>query len=533
MLTASLGEIQGALLTYTDLEAEQLPPSPENPVEQLLVHVTSDYSLRIFCANDILNAPPDPGNVSSVFYFISRFPLRIEAPFSNEVQRILGLLNPLLPLGTLELHSEDGLFFRYMLLTEEAVLDGLLALDIILALKQLLPFVFDWLIDVLSQNLPISNEAQQKMRQRFRELVNQVPLLESPTALAAQWPRTQANIHWKSALLALSLAVISMISAYAFGPLNGLLIGLSLILTHGSVFYAWHRYRNHQARLREGKRFDRFSWQLLEIEAIKLAYQDESLTRHRQEVVNKLNQLAKEGVTFPADIVRLRFRIRFLKGLQEHLFDRSHLLKQQRQELEDNRILIAKKPQQVNSLKQQLIASELPSEDLLMQNLRVTLDYLEFPVRQVLSPQGVSPILLVQLREHLPPLSLRWMQQWHFGAEQPLYTWMLCADQSLPLTIPAAAWPRVQEVLRLFNRFLPLGTLICDYQRSRIYLRYRFVRLRGDLSTMLVMEIMEVMATFGERLHQRVGECLRQEKRLENILHEAELDFQGLTSEAS
>jgi len=171
MLTASLGEIQGALLTYTELETEQLSPSHDNPVEQLVIHLTPDCPLRIFCANDILNNTTDPKNVSSVFYFISRFPLRVEAPFVKEVQRILGLLSPLLPLGALELHPEDGIFFRYMLLTEEAILDGLLALDIILALQQLLPLVFDWLTDVLSQNLPISAEAQEKMRQHFRDLI--------------------------------------------------------------------------------------------------------------------------------------------------------------------------------------------------------------------------------------------------------------------------------------------------------------------------------------------------------------------------
>ncbi len=533
MLAASLGEIQGALLTYTELETEQLPPNPENPVEQLVVHLNSEYSLRIFCANDILNNTAEPGSVSSVFYFISRFPLRIEAPFVKEVQRILGLLNPLLPLGTLELHSEDGIFFRYMLLTEEAILDGLLALDIIQALKQLLPLIFDWLIDVLSQNLPISSESQQKMRKHFRELIKNLPVLEPPAAVAAQWPRSSPDIHWRSVMLGTSISVVTMASAYALGALNGLLIGLTLLLTHGTVFYAWHRYQSNQTKQQERKRFDRFSWQLLEVEAIKLAYQEQALEIHRQEVLNKLNHLAKENVNFPSDIVRLRFRIRFLKVLQEHLFDRSHLLGQKRQELEDNRSLLAKKPPLASSAHQKWVSSGLQYEDLLMQNLRVTLDYLEFPVRQVISTQGISPVVLVQLRPHLPPLSLRWMQQWHLGSESPRYTWMLCADQSLSLTIPEEAWPRVQEVLRLFNRFLPLGTLICDYQRNRIYLRYRFVRLRGDLSTMLVMEIMEVMATFGERLHQRVGECLKQEKHLENILHEAELDFQSLTSEAN
>ena len=170
------------------------------------------------------------------------------------------------------------------------------------------------------------------------------------------------------------------------------------------------------------------------------------------------------------------------------------------------------------------------SEDMLLQNLMVTLDYLDFKARFISENEDVSPTLLVKMRPLLQPLTLRWIRPWHEQTPAPEYTWMLCLDQQIPIYIPDEAWPRVKEVTRLFNRFLPLGSLTVDYQRHQVALRYRFVRLRGDLSPLLVMEVMEVMATFAERLQHCVQSCLDGRAHIENIIYEAEQEFLSLQS---
>lgn len=248
-------------------------------------------------------------------------------------------------------------------------------------------------------------------------------------------------------------------------------------------------------------------------------------------MIQKLAHLASEPVQFPSDIVRLREQMLFLRHLQSHLIQRSHQVKLKRQELQHNRTLLLQERKVLAlkaadpQLKTDSALAGLSSEDMLLQNLLVTLDYLDFKARFITSSEDVSPVLLVKMRPLLQPLTLRWVRPWHTQTPAPEYTWMLCLDQQIPIHIPESVWPRVKEVTRLFNRFLPLGSLIMDHQRSQVALRYRFIRLRGDLSPLLVMEIMEVMATFGERLQHCVQACIDGRRHIENILYEVEQEF--------
>lgn len=524
MTTASLDEIQGALLTYTELQAQQMEADAEHPVNQLLVDL-GGYGLRIFCANEVLSEDDEPHSVSSVFYFICHLPNPPSPAVLPEVRRMLGILNHLLPVGTLELQAEDGLFFRHMLLTEEQVLDGLLALDLIVALEQILPPLFDWLQQVFEQVPPIEKEQQMRIKNQFQTLLQRVPVFE-PIPLAKLPATQQRSLLWKSWWVSgWLLAALSGFLAVNSGPLwlGGTVFILACL---GTSWWLVHQNQKQSVSQQQLKQ-TQFSWQLLEVEAIKLAYQEHALEQHRLRVQQKLTLLSNQPAAYPSDIVRLRFQIRFLRTLQSHLFQRSHHLKMRRQEVESNRSQLLKPTLELPLLKP-TPDSELSSEDMLMQNLLTTLDYLDFSVKMTTLKNQFSPVLLVQMRDQLPPLSIRWLRNWHLGKLPPQHTWLLCVDQTLPLQIPEEAWPRVHEVLRVFNRFLPLGALICDYQHQRVYLRYRFVRLKGDLSAMLVMEVMEVMATFGEQLLQRLQECVTQHKHLETILDEAEADFHRL-----
>lgn len=533
---SSLDEIQGALITYTNLQTEQVEADSVHPVRQLFVKLAStgqDYVLRIFCANDVLDANHD--DVSSVYYFVARYPEDIPVPLRRELNRLLGVLNHLLPLGNLELHPEEGLFFRHMLLTEDNSLDGLLALDIVLGLEALLPKVFNWVHEVLTHVAP--GEIQQDLRDQFKSLLTQIPLLETlalpppPETSAHPGPWPQSLLYCLGLMLTL---LVSLLAGFSLGPVWGLAAAGLLTLANYAAILNYHRRYSRLRELREQQRQLRFYWQLLEVESIKLAHQDQSLDLQQQQVQQKLAQLSAQPVDYPSDILRLREQMLSLRQLQSRLSQRALQLRQKREELEQSRFQLLRERLSLMPEAEPLnpplngIEDSYGSEDLLMQNLVVTLEYLDFQIQTLGHADGSSPVVQVSPRAGAPAITIRWLRRWHLAGEQPQHTWMLCFDLTLPIEIPADAWPRIHELLRVFNRFLPLGALICDYSRNRLTLRYRFVRLRGDLSTLLVMEILEVMACFGERLQQRLSECITQTKHLETILDETEQDFQTL-----
>lgn len=540
-LIGSLAEVKGALLTYTDLQLDQTE-NAEQDIEQLFIAFNPACTLRVFCANTLLPPESQPQNlknqekVSSVFYFVSRYPHSVPGRLNSEVRRLLSVMNQLLPIGSLEVHDE-GIVFRYMLLSEERILDGLLALDVIRGLEKILPAVFEWLDALLQEDAPLEHH-KKKVKQHFQALLHQMPVL-SPVPLTQISP-PQRPSRFGPAQLQLALAISScLLMATLFMNLDFLsalfgCIGIGLAYT--LIMRLWQQ-QFQQQQIRENRRRQlQFSWQLLESEGIKFAYQEHVLEQHRHEMIQKLAHLASEPVQFPSDIVRLREQMLFLRHLQSHLIQRSHQVKLKRQELQQNRSLLLQERKLLThkspdpQLNNDSALAGLSSEDMLLQNLLVTLDYLDFKARFVTLEGEVSPVLLVKMRPLLQPLTLRWVRPWHTQTPAPEYTWMLCLDQQIPIHIPESAWPRVKEITRLFNRFLPLGSLILDHQRSQVSIRYRFVRLRGDLSPLLVMEVMEVMATFGERLQYCIQSCLDGRRHIENILYEAEQEFMSLQS---
>ncbi len=548
-LLGSLAEVKGALLTYTDLEVKQIEDA-QREVEQLFIHLSENCTLRLFCANALLqpnpSSQPDPSNspspsghetekVSSVFYFVSRYTEPISHVLNTELHRLLSVINRLLPIGALEVH-EEGVVFRYMLLSEERILDGLLALDVVRGLQQLLPAVFEWLDQLLHQPHPVSAQQLEKVKSHFQDLLTRMPILQPVhlNQLPAPHRITQRGAHLQMALALSSCLLVASLfvnaTDWSTALVGSALVGCMYVL----IMRLWQHQYYRQARQRKKRKQLQFSWQLLESEGIKFAYQEHVLEQHRHEIIEKLTGLKHEPVQYPSDIVRIREQTLFLRHLQSHLIQRAHQVKLKRKELQKNRTLLLqeRKTLDVRSTQSPLhmdsALAGLSSEDMLLQNLLATLDYLDFKARFVSAEDDVSPVLLVKMRPLLQPLTLRWIRPWHEHQPAPEYTWMLCLDQQIPIYIPDEAWPRVREVVRLFNRFLPLGSLTLDYQRHQVALRYRFVRLRGDLSPLLVMEVMEVMATFAERLQHCVQSCLDGRVHIENILYEAEQEFLSL-----
>ena len=206
----SLAEVKGALLTYTHLNVEQLEDEQQD-IEQLFVGLSPSCTLRIFCANALLAAETQQApaakeeKVSSVFYFVSRYPAVIPGRFNRELRRLLSVMNQLLPIGGFEIHDE-GVVFRYMLLSEERILDGLLALDIIQGLEKILPAVFEWLDALLQEENPSEHQRHQ-VKQHFQHLLNQMPIL-NPVALTQVTPLAGPS-RWGGAQLQLWFAISS------------------------------------------------------------------------------------------------------------------------------------------------------------------------------------------------------------------------------------------------------------------------------------------------------------------------------------
>lgn len=524
MQNYGLDEIQAALTGYAGLPCEQIAAG-EHPVSQLLVQLTQGEILRLFCANESFEGSEE---VSAVFYFVVRFPGDIPPAFQAELKKLLSVLNQLLPLGTLELDPDEGLFFRHMLLTETPAIDSLLALDLVQGIDALLPQVFGWLQEVLAQ--AGLGDSQSLVREHFRQLLQQSPLFETlePTRpLPLTVRRMPAN------LLAAGGVGLSLLSgglaAFSAGPIWGLTLGLSSLTIVLWLHWLQRQRRGQDDSYRQQLRQLRFYWQLLEIEAIKLNHQALAFDQQREAIELRLAELGAREVTFPADVLRLREQMLSLRRLQAQLDQRGELLDQQRQELDHSRFQLMRNRSSLlpdAAPLESVTETQLNAEDMLMQNLITTLEYLDYQVRSF-SRAGV-PILEVSPRNGAPAISIRWLRRWHLASRAPEHTWMLCFDLTLPVTVPTAAWPRIQELLALFNHFLPLGTLICDYRRNQITLRYRFIRLRGDLSALLVMEILEVMGSFGLKLQQRLLECLDPQRSLDQILSETEHDFQSL-----
>ncbi|MBF2051897.1 MAG: hypothetical protein IGS03_00355 [Candidatus Sericytochromatia bacterium] len=528
----SLSEVRGALLTYTDLHC---PPDPlaDEGVPQLWVELQSGYLLRIFCANQLLSTPDKP-DVSGVFYFVLRCPVQLPDSARPEVQRLLDVLNKLLPFGALELQADDSdLFFRHLVLTETATLDGLLGLDLVLALQSFLPAVMTWLQSVIQQ-APLGDSLhQQDLRQAFQALLKQLPPPLQPVPdtslgpLTKKAPRGTPLQRSIAGALVLSLASTALLGSVSLSL--GFFIGGLIIL--GGCFVGLRRQQQAEEAQKNQKQQQQkqFFWHMLEVETIKLAYQDHALERHRHEVSDKLQHLAQTPIAYPSDIVRLRQQTRFLKQLQSHLLDRSHQLKLQRQELEDNRFQFFRnnlfQPSE-RPLSQPLQTGDA-AEDLLMQNLVLSLSYLDFQLKVNTAPELPQPLVLVYMRPDLPPVRLFWQRQWH-PEPAPRHSWMLGFE--LKLALPQRLHPEeIQALLDVFRRFLPLGCLLLNPETTSLCLRYHFVRLRGDLSTLLVVEILEVLASFGERIQAQLQACQQPDKDLQVLLQETEAAFEALT----
>lgn len=529
----SLSEVRGALLTYTELPCSTDPLTDE-AVPQLWIELQKDCLLRIFCGNNLLSSPDKP-DVSGVFYFVMRCPVEVPVQNQADIQRLLDVLNTLLPFGALELQPEEqGVFFRHLLLTESAALDGLLGLDLVLALQAFLPAVMDWLQAVIQQAPLPDAISQEAIRSQFQALLERLPPPErAASAQGVFAPRTTRKAY---SPLQLSIAVSLLVSFAAIVLLGGFGQSLSLgffaggltILAGSFVGLRLQQGADRAQKDRKQAQQKQFFWHLLEVETIKLAYQDHALERHRHQVSDKLHQLGQTSVIYPSDILRLRQQMRFLKQLQAHLLDRSHQLKLQRQELEDNRFEFLKTQlfQQPDSGLSENLHTGAAAEDLLIQNLVLTLNYLDFEVKVSPDEGQAPPLVLVYVRPDLPPIRLFWQRQWH--VEGPRHSWMLSFELNLPLA-EGLSLSETQALLGVFRRFLPLGSLLFNSQHNSLCLRYRFVRLRGDLSAMLVVDILEVLASFGERIQTQLQAWQQHDKDLPQLLQETEAAFQAMT----
>ena len=374
-LLGSLAEVKGALLTYTQLDIKQVEDA-QKEVEQLFIGLSEDCTLRLFCANSLLQSTPENEKVSSVFYFVSRYTEPISHVLNAELHRLLSVINHVLPLGSLEIQDE-GVVFRYMLLSEDRILDGLLALDIIRGLENLIPAVFEWLETLLQQSQSIGPKKTEPVKQHFRQLIEKMPILE-PVQLGGLTAPKHKSSQWDEQLqllLAVSSCFLVATLFMQFDFISSLLGSIVVACIYVITIRLWHHQYYRLQRQQKRQKQLLFSFQLLESEGIKFAYQEHALEQHRHEMIQKLANLANEPVQFPSDIVRLREQMLFLKHLQSHLIQKAHRVKLKRQELQKNRTLLLQERKVIAQhaaqphLNSDSALAGVSSEDMLLQNL--------------------------------------------------------------------------------------------------------------------------------------------------------------------
>lgn len=534
---SELDEIQAALIAYSELPSQKQLVDRDSPLQELAISLNSgkDYILKVLSSRQYLeqepisldqsaklSANPELPESSSVFYFQAHYPHKLSRVLHKDLQRLLEILNQLLPIGRLEILPELELVYRYTLLSEKTSektgLDSLLVLDVVLGIKGFLPAIFDWLEQVLLQSQ--SGRLSEALRQQFRQLLQILPSLTHPETTSAlksarvfPWRKLQLGVLGLTALLCLLWQPGVWTTLLALG--TGLL--------SGRLYWLLHQEK--------AQRQLTFYSQLLEIETTRLAYQHHSMHQQRHYLDQRMAELEAQPIDYPADILRLRQQMMSLRQWQEQLQTREASVDLKHRELEQNRFELFKKQLRFKSAPKRLELFKLTPldskndcpEDLLLQNFAHSLDYLGYEIQ--FRPHDAG-FMQIQIPGSPLAVHLHWLQRWHQA--HPRHSWMLYLDLPLPLKVSEASWLETQKILRLFSQYLPLGTLLYDFNHQQLSLRYQMLRLRGDLNPWLLIEALELLSSFGEHLQQRLRDYLTGHKSLELVLKESEQALEEL-----
>ena len=169
---------------------------------------------------------------------------------------------------------------------------------------------------------------------------------------------------------------------------------------------------------------------------------------------------------------------------------------------------------------------KIPSnpEQFLFSNLKQTLTFLDFKLQNEHEKSEFS----VSTPSQPDPVYVGYRTHWNESCSQGGHSWMIVFYYPFPLKIPHEKLAEVSTLITMSNRFLPLGTLVLDAQNMAVGMKYHFIRGQGDISSFLVIEIIELLVFFGGKIAVKLEEFLLSDKTMSEILKATESEFHSL-----
>jgi hypothetical protein len=553
-----LKDIYSVLLTRYQREAQWFEAGPEQTALLLPLGVESDpVQLQLFSADAPVRLPQeDHAPSTGILYFFSEFALPGENFSSAELAKLLSYLNYILPLGSLELSPARSIYYRYGLLTEAPWVESRSATDIVLLLDQLLPRFKAWLEKILTGQPPISADLYQELRHDFQDLLNHRVRSRVAYPPARSLPRERLS-EIRHGLGYFGVGFTAVVASTLLTPWMGSSLGLGLgLLTlipgFGLVYRSQMNHRKlHRIQKKQAK-FE-FYFQILESEQTRVSSHIQQIQSYRDQNDFSLMHMRQSAPESPSQLLRLHTQSKQIVAFQERLLERSTDLKKRKADLELSTEHLKLEHQLfVSGLEQKTNASvvvrspeiqpfvEEPLWPLLLR-LASMLNYLDFQTTPCPHPEdSAKGVLLVDLPQRPQALQISALADWlpteEFGSQvleketqqAPQQSMMLCFQVGLDLALPPDKLNETAELLVHFNRFLPIGAIQLQPQTREIVFRHHFVRLQGDISNFLIIEILEILSFFSQKIGEKLNDFFHSDKTMSEILSDTETEFLSL-----
>lgn len=531
-----LKDIYSVLLTRYQREAQWFEVGPEQTALLLsLGREAEPVQLQIFSAEAPLRLPPeDQTPQTGILYFFCEFALAGENASTAELAKLLSYLNYVLPLGSLELSPNRSIYYRYGLLTEVPWIESRSATDIVLLLEELLPRLKAWLDKVLNPVPPVSADLFQELRSDFQDLLQLRLRTGNPHPVSRPVSRERLS-ELRHGLGYFGVGFTAVVASTLLTPLIGSSWGLGLgLLTllpgFGLIYRSQMKSRQIQRVQKKQAKFD-FYFQILASEQARVnthLAQIQSYRDHNDYALMHLRQSAPES---PGQLLRLHTQSKQIVEFQERLLERSTDLKKRKADLELSTEHLELEQQLFLSELETPLPSKVPEHPAplwqLLLRLSTMLDYLDFQTTP--SPHPEDPdkgVLLVDLPQRPQALQISAHTDWITG--EPTQSMMLCFQVALNLTMPPHKRNETAELLVHFNRFLPIGAIQLHPHTHEIVFRHHFVRLQGDISNFLIIEILEIISFFSQKLSEKLNVFFHSDKSMSEILSDTETEFLSL-----
>ncbi len=561
-----LKDIYSVLLTRYHREAQWFEAGPEQTALLLPLGADPDpVQLQLFSADAPVRLPQeDHAPSTGILYFFSEFALPGENFNSADLAKLLSYLNYILPLGSLELSPARSIYYRYGLLTEAPWVESRSATDIVLLLDQLLPRFKAWLEKILTGHPPISADLYQELRHDFQDLLNHRvrSRLAHPPARSLPRERLSEIRHGLGYFgVGFTAVVGSTLLTPWIGSSWGLGLGLlTLIPGFGLVYRSQMNHRKlHRIQKKQAK-FN-FYFQILESEQTRVSSHIQQIQSYRDQNDYSLMHMRQSAPESPSQLLRLHTQSKQIVAFQERLLQRSTDLKKRKADLElstehlklEHQLFVSGLEPKTNA---SIIAAspeiqpfgEEPLWPLLLR-LASMLNYLDFQTTPCPHPEDPAKgVLLVDLPQRPQALQISALADWlpteeirtqvpqlesqlepqQASQQRSQQSMMLCFQVGLDLTLPPEKLNETAELLVHFNRFLPIGAIQLQPQTREIVFRHHFVRLQGDISNFLIIEILEILSFFSQKIGEKLNDFFHSDKTMSEILSDTETEFLSL-----